>query len=200
MEVALKGLAIGVTVSFLIGPIFLGLVDITLSKGWKSGLAYILAVIISDIVLIMLVDNIFSRMDFDVYKFYIGFVGGMVLMLFGIATFFSKINLKKSRMEDIKTIGGAFIKGVSINILNPFVILWWIGLYTSTSVLGYTPTDKIVYYSCILLVVFLFDLLKMRFAFYLKYKLSIEKIAVVKKAAGIALFIFGIVMLARVAA
>jgi len=198
MEAALKGLLLGTTISFMIGPIFFGLVDITISKGWRCGLGYIFGVIVSDVVLIFLVDRIFSKVDFVEYQFYIGVVGGIVLLVFGMITFLSKVSVKGIDVKDIKTILQAFAKGITINVLNPFVILWWIGLYSTTSSSNYTSKDKFLYYFSFLLMVFLFDLLKMRFAYFIKYKLSIEKIAIVKKFAGVALFIFGIVLIVRV--
>lgn len=195
MEIAVKGILLGITISFMIGPIFFGLVDITISKGWRSGLAYILGVILSDVILISLLNEIFNHVDFNDFKIYIGIVGGIVLLVFGSITFFSKLSLVSIDIKSIKTIMGAYLKGVSINILNPFVILWWIALHTSISALNYTSKEKFIYYFCILFVVFLFDLVKMRFAYYIKNKLSIDKLLIVKKVAGIALFIFGLVLI-----
>lgn len=200
MEVALKGIMLGTMISFLVGPIFFGLVDITISKGWRCGLGYILGVIISDVVLIVLVDSIFSTIDFESYQLAIGLVGGTVLLAFGFITFFSKVSNKSIDVKDIKTIMQAFAKGTTINVLNPFVILWWIGLYTTVSSQKYTTADKVLYYSCLLLMVFLFDLLKMRFAYYIKHKLSIDKLVIVKKIAGVALFVFGVALIVRVIA
>ncbi|HMU98453.1 MAG TPA: LysE family transporter [Chitinophagales bacterium] len=198
MEVALKGISIGVMVSFLIGPIFLGLIDITITRGWKSGLAYILAIIVSDAALIILINEIFTEIHIEKFKFYVGLIGGIILMLFGVITFISKTNLKGVDTENVKTIGGAFLKGVSINLTNPFVIVWWMGLYTATAVQGYTSNEKFIYYFFILFTIFFFDLLKMRFGYYLKYNLSVEKLSMFKKLVGISLFIFGIVMMLRV--
>ena len=198
MEAALKGLLLGTTISFMIGPIFFGLVDITISKGWRCGLGYIFGVIVSDVILIMLVNNIFRTINFSDYQSIIGVVGGIVLLVFGMITFLSKVSVKGIDVKDIKTILQAFAKGITINVLNPFVILWWIGLYSTTSSSNYTSKDKFLYYFSFLLMVFLFDLLKMRFAYFIKYKLSIAKIAIVKKIAGVALFIFGIVLIVRV--
>jgi threonine/homoserine/homoserine lactone efflux protein len=45
MEPLLKGIISGITISFLIGPIFLALADITITKGWRSGLSYIAGVL-----------------------------------------------------------------------------------------------------------------------------------------------------------
>ena len=44
----------------------------------------------------------------------------------------------------------------------------------------------------------LFDLLKMRFAYFLKQKLTANNLSNVKKAVGVCLFVFGIVMIVRV--
>ena len=52
MEPLLKGILAGITISLMVGPIFLALADITMSKGWRSGLAYVFGVIVSDIILI----------------------------------------------------------------------------------------------------------------------------------------------------
>ena len=47
-------------------------------------------------------------------------------------------------------------------------------------------------------MVFLFDLLKIRFSYYLKQKLTFDKLLIVKKVVGVCLFIFGVVMIVKV--
>ncbi|HQG37545.1 MAG TPA: hypothetical protein PLK15_00330 [Chitinophagales bacterium] len=60
MEPLLKGIIAGITISLMIGPIFLALADITISKGWRSGMAYIAGILITDFIFIYLVETIFS--------------------------------------------------------------------------------------------------------------------------------------------
>jgi amino acid exporter len=198
MEPLLKGIISGITISFLIGPIFLALADITITKGWRSGLSYIAGVLISDIVLIYLVETILQQFPFDSIKTQIGIVGGIMLIVFGIVTYFAKATLKAQDVTSVKTLFQAFLKGVSLNMFNPFVTVWWITMYTTVTINYDTFTDRFLFYFGILFMVFLFDLLKMRFAYYLKQRLTETNLSVIKKVVGACLFVFGVVMIVKV--
>jgi len=198
MEALLKGIVSGITVSFLIGPIFFALVELTISKGWRSGLFYIFGVLISDVVLIYAVETILIQFSFDNIKSHVGLVGGILLIIFGMVTFFAKASTQATNITNIKTLFQSFLKGVTINIFNPFVTIWWITMYSTISIYYNSNTDKIFFYFGILLMVFLFDLLKMRFAYYLKQHLTLDKLLIVKKIVGVCLFIFGVVMIFKV--
>ena len=199
MEPLLKGIISGITISFLIGPIFLALADITITKGWRSGLSYIAGVLISDIVLIYLVETILQQFPFDSIKTQIGIVGGIMLIAFGIVTYFAKATSKAQDVTSVKTLFQAFLKGVSLNMFNPFVTVWWITMYTTITINYDTFTDRFLFYFGILFMVFLFDLLKMRFAYYLKQRLTENNLSVIKKVVGACLFVFGVVMIVKVA-
>lgn len=198
MEPLLKGIISGITISFLIGPIFFALADITISKGWRSGLAYVFGVLFSDIILIYLVETILQQFSFDSVKTQIGIIGGSLLIVFGIATFLAKSSIQHLDIKSIKTLFGAFLKGITINIFNPFVTVWWITMYTTVTIHYNTFTDKFLFYFGILFMVFLFDVVKMRFAYFLKQRLTSENLDKVKKAVGVCLFLFGVFMLVKV--
>jgi len=198
MEPLFKGIISGITISFLIGPIFFALADITISKGWKCGLAYVFGVLLSDIIIIYLVETILQQFTFDSIKTEIGLVGGILLIIFGVATFLAKTNIKSLDVTNVKTLVGAFAKGVTINIFNPFVTVWWITMFTTVSIHYVHFSEKFLFYFGILLMVFLFDLLKMRFAYYLKQRLTANNLSTVKKAVGVCLFSFGLIMIVKV--
>lgn len=198
MEALLKGIITGVTVSFLVGPIFFALVELTISKGWKSGLFYIFGVLVSDVFLIYAVEKILINFPFNDIKTQIGLIGGVLLIIFGVVTFYTKASIQSANITNIKTLFQSFLKGVTINVSNPFVTIWWITMYSTISINYVLITDKILFYFGILFMVFLFDLLKMRFAYYLKQNLTIDKLILLKKIVGVCLFIFGLVMIIRV--
>ena len=198
MEPLLKGVISGITISFLVGPIFFALADITISKGWRCGLAYILGIVVSDIFAIYLVETVLERFPFHSIKTEIGVVGSILLMVFGVATCLAKASIQSLDVTNVKTIFSAFLKGITINMLNPFVIVWWITMYTTISIHYELLFDRVLFYFGILFMVFLFDLLKMRFAYFLKQKLTANNLSNVKKAVGVCLFVFGIVMIVRV--
>lgn len=198
MEALLKGIITGVTVSFLVGPIFFALVELTISKGWKSGLFYIFGVLVSDVFLIYAVEKILIKFPFNDIKTQIGLIGGVLLIIFGVVTFYTKASIQSANITNIKTLFQSFLKGVTINVSNPFVTIWWITMYSTISINYVLISDKILFYFGILFMVFLFDLLKMRFAYYLKQNLTIDKLILLKKIVGVCLFIFGLVMIIRV--
>jgi threonine/homoserine/homoserine lactone efflux protein len=198
MDPIIKGIISGVTISLMIGPIFFALVDLTISKGWKAGFIYVWGVILSDVAMIPFINSFIGIFDINgQYKAYMGFIGGSLLIVFGIFNFFVRGNIQNIISLDIKTIAGAFMKGVTINVLNPFVWIWWIGVYTAVSAFEYTPREKFLYYFFLLLMVFLFDLVKMRFAYYLKQRMSIDNLHIVKQVAGVCLFVFGLLLIYR---
>ena len=93
MEALLKGIVSGITVSFLIGPIFFALVELTISKGWRCGFFYILGVLISDVVLIYAVETVLVHFPFDNIKSQIGLFGGILLIAFaGWAAYYTLTN------------------------------------------------------------------------------------------------------------
>jgi threonine/homoserine/homoserine lactone efflux protein len=198
MDAVLKGLLSGITISFLIGPIFIALVDIAITKGWRSALFYVAGVIITDIILIYFLNELLAAFSFDQYKIYVGWIGGIVLLMFGTITFFANPNLEHADIENIRTYFGAFLKGVTINVLNPFVVVMWVGIYTTLAAFCYSETQKIAYYASLLCMIVFFDTLKIRFAFFIKNRVSATKLGIVKKVAGVCLFIFGVVMIIRI--
>jgi len=198
MEPLVKGIISGITISLMIGPIFFALADITITKGWRCGFSYIAGVLISDLILIFFVETAFHRFSFEALKTPIGLIGGSVLILFGLITFVTEVNLKAPDVTTIQTLTKAFLKGVSINLFNPFVTLWWITMYTTVSIKYQNLSDRSLFYGGILSMVFLFDILKMRFAYYLREHLTVSGLNKLKKVVGIFLFIFGATMIWRV--
>lgn len=198
MEPLIKGIISGITVSFMIGPIFFALMELTISKGWRSGVFYTLGVIISDVVLIYIVETVFVKFPFDNIKPHIGLFGGSLLIVFGIVTFFAKASIRSTDISNIRTLFQSFLKGITINVLNPFVTIWWITMYSTIAIAYNITIDKFLFYFGILLMVFLFDLVKIRFSYYLKQKLTAANLLIVKKVVGVCLLVFGIVMIVKV--
>ncbi|MFN8238354.1 MAG: LysE family transporter [Chitinophagales bacterium] len=198
LDAVIKGVLTGITVSFLIGPIFFALMELTIRKGWRSGIFYVWGVILSDVFLIYFLYRLMQHFDFTQYKFYIGLIGGAVLMVFGALTYYSRSDMHAVHIENIRTYIGALLKGVTINLLNPFVVVWWIGVHTTIKAFDYTLPEQLGFYCSVLFMVFLFDLVKIRFAYYLKNRLQAHKLIWVKKIAGACLLLFGVLMIIRV--
>lgn len=126
----LEGYLWGLALVVLVGPVFFTLLQATLQYGFKSGFAVAFGIFVSDIVCVLLCT--FGGASFfqnTSNKFYIGLLGAIILVGFGISYAFKShvhyTNTIKLKAADYL---GFFSKGFVVNFVNPFVFVVWIGI------------------------------------------------------------------------
>ena len=99
------------------------------------------------------------------YKIYEGFIGSAVLLGFGIVTLFQKHEDEKDAekayqaVSAVKQLPIMVVKGFFLNLLNPFVLLLWVGCLATIS--HYTnPKDIVPMLTATFGTVFTVDVLK----------------------------------------
>jgi threonine/homoserine/homoserine lactone efflux protein len=91
-----------------------------------------------------------------------------------------------------------FMTGFVVNSLNPMALLYWLAIASNMSALNVKGNAAIaIYFACIWLTLIGVDFLKMAFAKKLKENLNPNKLSIVNKLMGAALFGSGILMLVR---
>ena len=86
----LKGIVLGVGLSFSIGPAFFALIQVGIQRGKKYGYAMAIGILLSDCTLIAIsLLGFTSLLDNPDYTNYIGITGGIILVLYGIYSFFN---------------------------------------------------------------------------------------------------------------
>ncbi len=86
----LKGIVLGIGLSFSIGPAFIALLQVGIQRGRKYGYAMATGILLSDCTLIAIsLFGFTSLLDNPDYTNYIGIVGGIILILYGIYSFFN---------------------------------------------------------------------------------------------------------------
>jgi threonine/homoserine/homoserine lactone efflux protein len=203
MGVAIRdGLILGITLSTLFGfgPALLALLQISLSRGFKSGFALAFGIFLSDFFMVMLTfKGVTKIIEEPSNKIAFGIGGGLVLMVFGIFTFLKKPKLESEeiKVEHPKTM--AFIvKGFLLNIANPFVWLFWMGTMIAVSS-NYEQDKKaiILVFSIALLTVLISDFTKSFLSDRLKPLITARLLTIINRIAGIGLFLFGISIIYR---
>ena len=133
------------------------------------------------------------------------FIGGLVLIIYGLITYLEKEN-KKEALASAKIIEvpiknnylKLFLKGFFLNCINVGVLAFWLG-----TVLVVAPTLKMNqsaifwYFGVILLGYFITDLGKIFLAKQLKNKLTAPVIFRIKKIMGILLIICGVFLMLK---
>jgi len=191
----ISGIALGLLLSILIGPVFFLLIKTSIYDGFKSAMYLELGICLSDAVCIFIAYiGLANLLQEPSYKPVISWIGGIVLIVFGIITYRQKIKLEKKinipkRDDYIKLI----IRGFLFNITNPYVIFFWIGA-VGIAVSQFQSNKLFIatYFLFTLLVVIAIDILKAKLALRLSKSINDSKLSLLSKIAGIGILLFGV--------
>lgn len=196
MQAFAEGLSIGLLLSAMIGPVFFTLIQNSLENGFRYAAVLALGILVSDLVYVILtylsVSIFASNPHFEVV---LGFVGGLVLVGFGVSTLLKKRVSRPSSggfpLPKAKKRTG-FMKGFSINGINPFVMLFWISIAGLVNLKeGFGRAEVWLFYTGILLTVFVIDLLKAFIAKQLSRFVTAKLMAKLNYLVGVVLIYFG---------
>ena len=198
-----EGILYGLTLTILLGPIFVALTQTGIEKGIRAGLLVGLGIWTSDILiitfLIMIMGNLTPTYFEGAFKLYFGIGGGIILILFGIGTAKKKSNFLDEKVSfSARSVGGYWLKGFLVNTINPFTFIFWTTLITSYVIVkNLTLNESIIFFGSIIATIMITDSLKVIGAKAIRKKLSKEKVDLISKIAGIALIGFGIALAIR---
>ena len=192
--------------AFMIGPVFFMLIQTSILKGARAAIAFDLGVLLGDLSFILIAyygsRSLLEKIKDDPRLF---FIGGLVLIIYGLITYLEKEN-KKEALASAKTINvpiqnnylKLFFKGFFLNFINVGVLAFWLGI-----VLVIGPTLKMDqtaifwYFGTVLVGYFVTDLGKIFLAKQLKSKMTPPVIFRVKKIMGIILIICGVFLMLK---
>jgi threonine/homoserine/homoserine lactone efflux protein len=202
-----EGIGLGLTLAILTGPAFFALLQTSIRNGVKSGIAFALGVFISDTLLILLAYLGALRLVNDPKNnFIIGIIGGTILIMFGLFNMFQKHPLDLKEEEEkvdliFKKINLPLIglKGFVINLINPFVILFWVGVVSVESTrYDFSRVHVISLFTALLFTILFTDILKAMAAHKITSFLKYNVILWINRIAGIILVICGVTLIVRV--
>ncbi|MFN8154232.1 MAG: LysE family transporter [Bacteroidia bacterium] len=200
IDVILSGVLLGLVLAMLIGPVFFLLIDTSIKRGFRIAAWLAAGVMLSDAFFIVI--TYFSSTALTVMKEFgreIGIGGALLLIVFGILNFIKKPHIQAAALDlpdDSRTPLVDTAKGFMMNFLNPFVLLFWMGVAGGISAREqWSRTEVIVFYSVVLTTVLGTDLLKAWLALKLKKVLKPSVLMMVNKISGVGLIIFGVRLL-----
>lgn len=200
-QAILDGILMGLPLSISIGPSFFALIQTSIKSGFRSSLALATGIIISDALCVLIAFFGASQLfDDPRNKTYIGIIGGVVLVIFGCFNFFQKQRVvTESIAEQTMKIHFLLLKGFVMNILNPFVIIFWLSAVTLIgSKYDFEQGNVITVFAITLLIIFASDVLKAFVAHIIRQYLRPRTLSVINKVASLILVIIGISLIYRV--
>ena len=203
MQAFFQGMAFGLVLAALVGPVFFALLRVSAEKGFTYGAFVALGVVFSDAIYVAIAYTGSSLLlDSPWFEKGFGLAGGILIIGFGVSALLKSRREIKAE-EEIKTIRlrkrQFILQGFLMNSLNPFVFFFWLGAVGMVNLRdAYTQTDVRLFFAGTLVVVFLTDLSKAYVAHSLRRWLKPAFMVWLNRISGLGLIGFGISLLWKI--
>lgn len=194
-----QGFLIGIGLSMLIGPVFFSLINTSINQGKRTATYLAVGISLSDLLYIFLAFwGINSLQHNKSFLFWVGVIGGCILLLFGIQSIVKKSKIEanaKIKLEPRDVFKNIF-KGFLLNSMHPGVVLFWMA--TVGGILGegnFTTMEEVLLFASSILTTFTIDLLKLNLAHKLSQYLTPLFIKRLNVGIGIILVLCGVYLL-----
>lgn len=195
LEALGNGVLHGLLLALLIGPVFFALIQTSIEKGFPSGAGMALGIALSDALYVIIASlGVAVLADNQDFQMWLGWIGGLIMLIFGFVNLLKKVQGNREEQgagEPSNNLFRQFIKGFLLNGVNPFVLLFWIGVASMVTLQYQYPVKlEVLFFVAILLTVLLLDFAKVYAANKLKRILSPRFMTWVNRVVGIVLILF----------
>ena len=204
LSIIFKGILLGFSLTFLIGPLFFSIIQTGIERGFRAGLAFAAGVWASDAFFVAAVlfgvRQIKWLTEQPSFVRWSGVGGGLLLLSFGAGCFFGKnrFEMAASPLSSASFLS-LFGKGFLINTINPFTVFFWLGITTAVLVPnGWSFSQSLVFFGAMLTTLALTDAAKAFLAKKIGGWLTEKHIGWVRRGIGFLLVAFGLAMIYRV--
>lgn len=195
MHALFRGILFGLLLAVLIGPVFFALIQTSIRKGFQSGVWLAVGISLSDTLYIIICYIGFTQLfEHEQFKESLAMIGGLIMFMFGISAILKPINSEAGILIEPKKPGTFryIFKGLALNAINPFVILFWVGVMSMVTVQEKLEgIHTFLFFAGTILTVFLTDICKAYVAHKLSKYLTQTFLIWMNRAVGIALIGFG---------
>ncbi|WP_151892818.1 LysE family translocator [Patiriisocius marinistellae] len=192
----------GFIMAFAVGPVFFTLIETSITKGFRAGLAFDGGAIFADIIFICIAyfstTKLLERVKNDPALL---IFGGGILIAYGIISYIRttkslyKIVREHHALEVKKNLGSLFIKGFFLNFVNFGVLAGWVGMIILANANAKSERGVILFITTVLVVFITIDILKIALAKKLKSKMTPRFTVKTKKWVSLLIVGFGVFML-----
>ncbi len=196
-----EGIVAGVLVSISVGPIFFMLLDISINRGFRNALMYILGVFISDIIMVCILQaGLFETLQkTPLFKDNFYLIGGGLLFIAGIGRLAyllitpTKPHTTETQIDSKRTYSSSLLQGFIVNSMTPTVFLFWLGMATLHSQRSYALVHNslLIFYLTIIATVIVLDIVKASLATRLRALLDATMVKRLNLALAIIIMLLG---------
>jgi threonine/homoserine/homoserine lactone efflux protein len=193
MDIVLKGILTGLFLSIFVGATFFMLIETSMTRGFKAALWFDAGVLLCDAIIITTVYFFTAWINSTlVHNTYFNIAGGLVFMGFGVNYILTRKREETTAINKNRY-ARLFMNGFFINLLNPSVVIFWLGsMAIILSQFRLSGHETLVYYGSALGIVALTDWLKAYFAFRLSRFLNNKVLRILYVFSGVLMIGLGI--------
>ncbi len=198
------GLLLGFSLATLFGfgPALLTLLQTSIQRGVKFGVFFSFGVFLSDLILVFLsFQGSIQVVNEPKNKLSFAIVGAAILLIFGLVTFLKKPKMDIKDIEiDKKSLPITYmLKGLLLNISNPFVWVFWLGTMIGITA-NYGKVERFpvaVLFLTALFTVLCVDVFKSFLAGKLRPYITFSRMRRINQVSGVGLMLFGVSLVVR---
>lgn len=194
-DAIIKGVLVGLFMAISVGPTLFAVIKYSLNFSYKSGLAFVLGVSVSDAIYVTLANIAAQWLELlRPYERHIAFGGAVALMAIGLIGILKKMTPKRPTSVPLPVSGGHYFKiwlsGFLVNTLNPGVFITWLGAVT---LIGNKPGFyRFVLFGTCLIIILGIDFLKIFLAERIKKLLTVRRIIYMQRFSSACIFLIGL--------
>jgi len=204
-----QGILLGVSLSFMIGPLLFAIVEAGIGQGFRAGVSVAAGIWASDVLYMFAamfgLEAIEALVAFPHFKVLSGVMGGLLLAGFGFGSLWKSrvvvldgLNLSESPVKNPKNYLWWWLRGFLLNTVNPGTVFFWLGIVSAVVVPSdWGKNDILVFFGGMLSTLVVTDTLKAWAAKRLRRFLTPRHTKRIQQGFGILLLIFGVVLIVR---
>ncbi|MFZ4543517.1 MAG: LysE family translocator [Saprospiraceae bacterium] len=197
MDYLIQGILLGLLLSYLPGPLFFGLLQVGIERGFKAAVAYATGIWISDVLFVLLtyfgVAYLVALTKIQGFNIILAMIGGGILIVSGLGTLLAKPTYlqHESKIIDHVSKFGIFLRGFFFNLFNPGTIFFWLGVSSQLSAHQPGPQKALLFFSGMWFGLVSSDILKAYLAKQIKEKMTGKILWYIKILISLILIGFG---------
>jgi len=192
----INGLFFGLIFIFILGPAFFALIQTSIQQGFKKAIFLAVGVSFSDMIYVGIV--LFGMAKFlqsESFKFWMAIFGACVLVGYAAYSWFRKPAILDQESEIESDYWRNLLKGLLLNGLNPFIIVFWATWVSNITVsYKYEFIEQVQFFVAMLITILSLDIGKAFIAHRLKHLITPKFMVKMNRSIAVILLLFTVQM------